>query len=117
MRSRTTVLIHGMSIFTGHWFTHRLHPVQRSLNSAALSCPWTPASQPVAMPPEYVSPPNACPPTCWKFAHEFAHAEHRMQYSVSRLVVLAHLHPTVVDEHEVELAVVAGFKLSLAEGR
>jgi len=33
------------------------------------------------------------------------------------LVVLAHLHPTVVDEHEVELAVVAGFKLSLAEGR
>ena len=43
-----------------------------------------PASQPVAMPPEYVSPPKPWPPTLWKFAQEFEHAEHRMQYSVSR---------------------------------
>jgi len=73
-----------MSIFTGHASTQREQPVQRSLNSAAASSPPIPASHPVAMPPEYVSPPNACPPTCWKFAHEFEHAPHRTQYSVSR---------------------------------
>jgi len=52
IRSRTAVLIHGTSMFTGQAGTQRVQPVQRSVNSAATSSPSTPASQPVAMPPE-----------------------------------------------------------------
>jgi hypothetical protein len=72
-----------MSIPTGQASTHREQPVHWSLNSAAVSRPWMPASHPVAIPPEYVSPPKTWPPTDWKFAQVFEQAEHRMQYSVS----------------------------------
>src|ERR1051326_2692555 len=77
-RARKFTFNHGMSIRTGHCETHREHPVHSSLKRAFSSFP-VPASHEPPMPPEYVSPPNACPPTAWKLAQEFKHALQRMQ--------------------------------------
>src|SRR5208337_4392606 len=82
MRCRRFSLSHGMSIRTGQFGTQREHAVQSSLKRAFDSVP-VPASHEPPIPPEYVSPPNAWPPTASKFAHEFRQALQRMQYSAS----------------------------------
>src|SRR5271166_150685 len=71
-----------MSILTGHCGMHREHPVQSSLNRAFISLP-VPASHEPPIPPEYVSPPKAWPPTVSKLAQTFRQALQRMQYSAS----------------------------------
>jgi hypothetical protein len=71
-----------MSMRTGHCGTQREQPVQSSLKRAFESLP-VPASQEPPIPPEYVSPPKACPPTVSKFAQTFKQALQRMQYNAS----------------------------------
>src|ERR1700722_2455654 len=75
-------LSQGISMRTGQFCTQRVHPVQSS-EKRAFSSLLVHASQAPPMPPEYVSPPNAWPPTVWKFAHEFRQAPQRMQLSAS----------------------------------